>query len=53
MRDELVTDLVRNPVGLVRAGGLVRSADLRAELAELRERTVPLSSSMSAVASRR
>ena len=42
MRDDLVTNLVRNPIGLVRAGGLARSADLRSELAELRERALPV-----------
>ena len=42
MRDDLVTNLVRNPVGLVRAGGLARSADLRSELSELRERALPV-----------
>ncbi|MDQ1510567.1 MAG: hypothetical protein QOG50_2411 [Actinomycetota bacterium] len=42
MRDDLVTNLVRNPVGLLRAGQLARSADLRDELAELRERQLPV-----------
>ena len=42
MRDDLVTNLVRNPIGLVRAGQLARSADLRDELAELRERELPV-----------
>ena len=32
MRDDLVTNLLRNPVGLVRAAELARSADLREEL---------------------
>jgi pimeloyl-ACP methyl ester carboxylesterase len=42
MRDDLVANLVRNPLGLVRAGELARSADLRHELADLRERGVPV-----------
>src|ERR1700722_5149004 len=33
MRDDLVTNLVRNPMGTIRAGQLARSADLRSELA--------------------
>ena len=42
MRDDLVANLVRNPRGTIRAGQLARSADLRAELAELRERELPV-----------
>lgn len=42
MRDDLVANLVRNPLGLVRAGELARSADLRDELSELRERGLPV-----------
>jgi pimeloyl-ACP methyl ester carboxylesterase len=42
MRDDVVANLVRNPTGLLRAGELARSADLRHELAELRERGLPV-----------
>jgi glycine cleavage system regulatory protein len=42
MRDDLVTNLIRNPMGLVRAAELARSADLREELSELRERALPV-----------
>ena len=42
MRDDLVANLLRNPIGVVRAGELARSADLRSELAELRERELPV-----------
>jgi pimeloyl-ACP methyl ester carboxylesterase/predicted amino acid-binding ACT domain protein len=42
MRDDLVANLLRNPLGLVRVGELARSADLRAELAQLRSRRLPV-----------
>jgi pimeloyl-ACP methyl ester carboxylesterase len=42
MRDDLVANLVRNPIGLIRAGQVARTADLRTELAELRERKLPV-----------
>jgi pimeloyl-ACP methyl ester carboxylesterase/predicted amino acid-binding ACT domain protein len=42
MRDDFVANLVRNPIGLLRAGELARKADLREELAELRERGLPV-----------
>jgi pimeloyl-ACP methyl ester carboxylesterase/glycine cleavage system regulatory protein len=42
MRDDLLANLVRNPLGLVRAGHLARTADLRAQLAELRRRGLPV-----------
>ncbi|HTD50495.1 MAG TPA: alpha/beta fold hydrolase [Acidimicrobiia bacterium] len=42
MRDDLVTNLVRNPLGVARAGELARSADLREELTALRERELPV-----------
>jgi pimeloyl-ACP methyl ester carboxylesterase/glycine cleavage system regulatory protein len=42
MRDDFVANLVRNPLGLIRAGELARKADLRDELAELRERGLPV-----------
>jgi pimeloyl-ACP methyl ester carboxylesterase/glycine cleavage system regulatory protein len=42
MRDDLLTNLVTNPVGLLKAGGLARRADLTVELAELRERKLPV-----------
>lgn len=42
MRDDLIANLVRNPMGLVRAAGLARSVDLREELADLRERKLPV-----------
>ena len=42
MRDDLMTNLIHNPLGLVRAGELARTADLRTELAELRERRLPV-----------
>jgi pimeloyl-ACP methyl ester carboxylesterase len=42
MRDDLVANLVRNPIGLLRAGQVARTADLRTELAELRRREVPV-----------
>jgi pimeloyl-ACP methyl ester carboxylesterase/glycine cleavage system regulatory protein len=42
MRDDLVANLVRNPIGLMRAGELARSADLRVELGELRDRGLPV-----------
>jgi hypothetical protein len=42
MRDDVVGNLTRNPVGLWRAGELARRADLRAELQTLRERRLPV-----------
>lgn len=42
MRDDLLTNLLTNPVGMLRAGGLARRADLTAELAALRERKLPV-----------
>ena len=42
MRDDLVPNLLRNPVGLMRAGRLAQDADLVAELAEIRERGTPV-----------
>ena len=42
MRDDLLTNLVTNPVGLLRAGHLARTADLTIELAELRVRKLPV-----------
>ena len=42
MRDDLVANLVHNPLGLLRVGELARSADLRCELAQLRERRLPV-----------
>jgi pimeloyl-ACP methyl ester carboxylesterase/glycine cleavage system regulatory protein len=42
MRDDLVTNLVHNPLGLLRAGELARTADLRQELSDLRERELPV-----------
>jgi pimeloyl-ACP methyl ester carboxylesterase len=42
MRDDLVTNLIRNPLGLARVAELARSADLRVELAELRDRALPV-----------
>jgi glycine cleavage system regulatory protein len=42
MRLDLVPNLLRNPLGLARAGRLAQEADLRAELAALRERGVPV-----------
>lgn len=42
MRDDFVANLVRNPLGLIRAGELARRADLRDELEELRDRGLPV-----------
>ena len=42
MREDLVPNLIRNPLGLARAGVLARDADLRAELAALRARGLPV-----------
>jgi pimeloyl-ACP methyl ester carboxylesterase/predicted amino acid-binding ACT domain protein len=42
MRDDLVANLLHNPLGLLRAGNLARTADLGAELAELRRRDLPV-----------
>ena len=42
MRDDLVTNLVKNPTGLWRAGQLARTADLTEELAQLRDRGLPV-----------
>lgn len=42
MRGDLVPNLLRNPLGLARAGLLARSVDLRAELADLRTFEVPV-----------
>lgn len=42
MRADLVPNLLRNPLGLARAGRLAQSADLQTELAHLRERGVPV-----------
>ncbi|MBV8952372.1 MAG: alpha/beta fold hydrolase [Actinobacteria bacterium] len=42
MRDDFVANLVRNPMGLVRAGELARKTNLREELTELRERGLPV-----------
>jgi pimeloyl-ACP methyl ester carboxylesterase len=42
MRDDLVSNLVRNPLGLVRVAQLARAADLHDELSELRLRELPV-----------
>jgi glycine cleavage system regulatory protein/surfactin synthase thioesterase subunit len=42
MRADLVPNLIRNPLGLARAGRLAQRADLRTELADLREHGVPV-----------
>jgi glycine cleavage system regulatory protein len=42
MRADLVPNLLHNPLGLARAGKLAQEADLQAELADLRERGVPV-----------
>jgi len=42
MRDDLLANLVRNPLGLVRVGELARTVDLRSELSELRARGLPV-----------
>src|SRR5579862_239522 len=42
MRDDVVPNVVRNPVGMVRAARLAQRADLGSELAVLRARGVPV-----------
>ncbi len=42
MRSDLLTNMVTNPVGLLRAAHLARTADLTAELGVLRERKLPV-----------
>jgi alpha-beta hydrolase superfamily lysophospholipase/predicted amino acid-binding ACT domain protein len=42
MREDLVPNLLRNPRALWDVGGLARTADLRAELAELNRRGLPV-----------
>lgn len=42
MGADLIPNLVNNPLGLARAGRLAQSADLHVELADLRERRVPV-----------
>jgi predicted amino acid-binding ACT domain protein len=42
MRSDVVDNIMRNPAGLLRAGQLARTADLRTELADLRERGLPV-----------
>jgi pimeloyl-ACP methyl ester carboxylesterase/glycine cleavage system regulatory protein len=42
MRDDLWTNVLTNPIGLLRAGHLARTADLTLELAALRERKLPV-----------
>lgn len=42
MRRDLVTNMMTNPLALVRAGDLARTADLTLELAELRARKLPV-----------
>jgi pimeloyl-ACP methyl ester carboxylesterase/predicted amino acid-binding ACT domain protein len=42
MRADLVPNLIRNPLGLGRAGRLAQNADLRTELIDLRKRGVPV-----------
>jgi pimeloyl-ACP methyl ester carboxylesterase/glycine cleavage system regulatory protein len=42
MREDLLPNVVRNPRALWDVGGLARRADLRAELAELRLRALPV-----------
>ncbi|MGH9275695.1 MAG: alpha/beta fold hydrolase, partial [Acidimicrobiales bacterium] len=42
MRVDLVPNLMRNPLGLARAGRLAQTADLHTELADLRDRGVPV-----------
>jgi hypothetical protein len=39
---DLVPTLVRNPVGVLNVAGIARSADLEAELSELRHRRLPI-----------
>jgi pimeloyl-ACP methyl ester carboxylesterase/predicted amino acid-binding ACT domain protein len=40
-RDDIVTNILRNPIGLLRAGTMARNADLRTELSELAGLGVP------------
>jgi predicted amino acid-binding ACT domain protein/surfactin synthase thioesterase subunit len=42
MRADLVPNVLRNPLGLARAGFLAQRADLRADLAELKKSGVPV-----------
>lgn len=42
VREDLVTNLLRNPAAMVTAGMLAARADLRDELAELRDRKLPV-----------
>jgi pimeloyl-ACP methyl ester carboxylesterase/glycine cleavage system regulatory protein len=42
MRADLIPNLISNPLGVARAGRLAQDADLRQELADLRERAVPV-----------
>ena len=42
MQADLVPNLLRNPLGMVRVGLLAQSIDLRSDLAELKERGVPV-----------
>jgi pimeloyl-ACP methyl ester carboxylesterase/glycine cleavage system regulatory protein len=42
MRADLVPNLLRNPLGLARAGFLAQSADLRADLTEIKKSGVPV-----------
>jgi len=42
IRSDVVPNLIRNPVGMIRAGLLAQRADLRADLAELRELNLPI-----------
>ena len=42
MRDDVVPNVVRNPLGMARAARLAQRADLGAELAALRARAVPV-----------
>ena len=42
MRADLVPNILRNPLGLARAGVLAQRADLRVDLAELKESGVPV-----------
>ena len=42
IRSDAVPNVVRNPLGMMRAAFLARSADLRAELADLKRRRVPV-----------
>lgn len=42
MRDDLVPNLLRNPIGVLRAGRLAQDAHLVDELAEIRERGTPV-----------